>query len=169
MKFMQTIMSCRKEIISDEFENSKTMTAQNLSENLCRKIFIFLMYLSAIIFSFIWFSVLFRISFVMIWIHNNLKKKTEEIYYYQLQIVYILKMNSWWDRQLFLLNNECIWHIYCFWHTELMHQIWESLNIRNTLMCQQEEKSEKQTLINWLWIENQKAEFSKKQKFVSLK
>ena len=53
MKFMQTIMSCRRKTISDESENLKAAAAQNLSENLHRKISIFLMYLSATIFSFI--------------------------------------------------------------------------------------------------------------------
>ena len=42
MKFMQTVMSCRKKTISDESEDSKAAAAQNLSENLHRKISIFL-------------------------------------------------------------------------------------------------------------------------------
>ena len=75
MKFMQTVMSCRKETISDKLKDLKAVTVQNLSENLHRKISIFLMYLSATIFSSVWLSVLFRISSVMIWICNNLKKK----------------------------------------------------------------------------------------------
>ena len=84
MKFMQTIMSCSKKTISNESENLKTAMMWNLSENLHKKISIFLMYLFVTIFNFVWFFVSFRISSVMIWIHNNLKRKTEKIYYCQL-------------------------------------------------------------------------------------
>ena len=53
MKFMQTIMSCKKKTISDKSENLKAAAAQDLSENLHRKIFTFLMYLSAITLNFV--------------------------------------------------------------------------------------------------------------------